>query len=328
MKYDVLKILKDNEDNFISGTKISKMLNVSRTQIWKYILELKNIGYIIESSSNKGYKLIKNEDMYNDFEIKYKMSTNLIGNEVMFFETLDSTNTYAKILAQKEFENGTVIVADQQNMGRGRLGRTWSSVKGKGIWMSILLKPDIIPSKIQIITLAAAVSIVRAIKELYNLEVKIKWPNDILLDGKKLSGILTEMSCSIEEINYLVLGIGININHISDDFPFELRDIATSIRKYYYEKFNIDKIFSRSDIIKKVLISFEEIYKLITEKEFDVIINEWRVNSCTLGKKIEVNDFSKKISGIALDIDDEGRLIFKKENGEIINILSGEVSLN
>lgn len=321
MKDKLLKLLQENSDNYLSGEAISEIFNVSRTAIWKQINSLRKEGYVIESITNRGYKLIKDSNNITASGILSKLNTEVLGRDIICLNEVDSTNNYAKIIAANGAKDGTLIVAEKQNAGRGRLGRGWSSASGKGIWMSLLLRPKIEPQKAQIITLAAAVAIVKALYPLLGDMAKVKWPNDVLVNGKKICGILTEMSCELENINYLVLGIGLNVNHREEDFPEELRITASSVIRAMKEKEEQDRVPIIADILK----AFEELYLLILEGKTDKVIDNWRNFSATLGKEVKVKSVNNELCGIARDITNDGVLLLEDSKGVIHRVLSGEV---
>lgn len=314
----ILKLLKSN-DGFISGQRISEECEVSRTSIWKYINSLKEDGYEIESVSRKGYKLISCPDLLTYEEAKKYLNTKYLGNEIIHFESIDSTNNYAKDIAMDKAE-GTVVTAEQQISGKGRLGRNWTSPSRKGIYFSIILKPNLEPNKVAKLTLIGAAAVHLALMEM-NIDSKIKWPNDIVIDGKKLCGILTEMSCELNKINYIVIGIGINANLDEDDFTDDLKDKATSLKIFTGEK------IERNKLLALLLNHFEKLYDSFKE-DFNLLeaIEICRKHSALIGKEIQIiKDGGIKI-GKAIDLNDEGELIVEFEDG-IENIYSGEVSV-
>ncbi|ADU73267.1 BirA family biotin operon repressor/biotin-[acetyl-CoA-carboxylase] ligase [Acetivibrio thermocellus AD2] len=328
VKEVILKKLKESTQNYVSGEELSNILGVSRTAVWKCINELKKEGYVIDSSSKKGYKLCYVPDIINSWEIKEGLGTRIIGQNIHCFSEIDSTNNYAKTLAQKGCDDGTVVLAEHQTQGRGRLGRSWDSMGGKGIWMSIVLRPAVGLEDVQIITLAAAVAVVLAFKKVMGIDAGIKWPNDIVLDGKKVCGILTEMSMEMERINFLILGIGINFSHEESEFPEEIRDRATSLGIYLKEKKGMDiSRFKRSHLIRAILSELEEVYDMINEGKAGVIVEEWKKYSVTLGKEVVIKYREEQYTGIAQDVDQSGRLIVKQDDGTVREILSGEVSV-
>jgi BirA family transcriptional regulator, biotin operon repressor / biotin---[acetyl-CoA-carboxylase] ligase len=330
VKNIILQKLKENTSGYISGEVISGELCVSRTAIWKYIKELKKDGYIIESSSKKGYKLTSIPDIINSCEVVANLSTEILGKKIYYFDVVDSTNNYAKKIATEGCEDGTVVISEKQTAGRGRLGREWNSSDSKGIRISIVLRPELVPEDVQIITLAAAISVSYAIKEATGMDSGIKWPNDIILDGKKVCGILTEMSSETGRVNHIVLGIGINVNQDIEDFPMDLRDIAVSLKMNALKE-NIELPlkygFDRSMIIKALLVNLEHLYSAINNYQTDEIITKWKNLSVTLGKHICITLQNKQIFGIAKDITKDGKLIVACADGTEQEVISGEVKV-
>jgi len=322
MKERILQELKNHAGHYISGEEISGILQVSRTAVWKCINQLKDMGYVIESQTKKGYRLLESPDSLLPQEMKGNINTEVIGQNLAFFEQVDSTNLYAKRIAEGGFLDGTVIMADEQLNGRGRMGRNWVSPKGKGIWMTIMLKPKINPADASKVTLLAACAVCKAIEEISGLYTKIKWPNDIVLNGKKLCGILTEMSAEIDEINYLIIGIGVNVNIELEDFPKELQAIATSIK---IEKG--DEVI-RKELAAAIINNFERYYKcFIKTGSIKDYINEYKERSAILGKEVRVTSSTLEIQGTVVDISEDGQLQLELQDGTIKEIISGEVSV-
>lgn len=322
MKDEILTILKNNENSYVSGQTISEHLGVSRAAIWKYINKLKEEGYVIESVSKLGYKLVSAPDLLTSQEIDEYLNTKYIGRNIIHFDTIDSTNTKAKELAAQGEIDGTLIISEEQTLGRGRLGRQWCSPKYKGVWMSIILKPNIDPLNASNITLIAAAAVHEALKT-FNITTQIKWPNDIILNNKKLCGILTEMNSELNQINYIILGIGVNVNISKEEFPEELKNIATSIFAETKE------MFSRKELVASILNHFEAFYEeFIENKNLSFIIDICRKNSILLGKEIQLYNRGKLITGKAIDIDESGLLVIEHKDGSIEKIISGEVSMH
>lgn len=318
MREKILKVILDNEKEFISGEELSKKLGISRTAIWKHIRILRSQGYNIESVNKKGYRLVDEPtDLLNPQNIYRNLKTKFIGKNVLHFETIDSTNNYAKKIGN-ELIDGSVIISEEQTKGKGRLGRVWESKAGEGIWMSIILKPNIIPNKAPFITLIAGASIVKALNIL-GVDAKIKWPNDITINNKKLSGILTELSAEIERVNYIVVGIGMNVK--DTDFEEELKDKATSL---YKENYNL----SRVDIVKEILCQFEKLYLDYIEKDDKKeVLDICRQYSAIINKEIYVIKNDQKELVDCIGINEEGNLIIKNKDGNLEEIMSGEVSI-
>ena len=321
MKGKILKLLKDSGNEFVSGEKISEALGVSRAAIWKYINVIKEEGYEIEAISRKGYRIISSPDLLTFEEIKNFLDTKCIGKNIIYYDSIGSTNSKAKELAEAGEEHGTVIISEEQTSGRGRLGRSWVSPKYKGIWMSIILRPNIITKNISQITLLGAAAVQKAIMKM-GISTSIKWPNDIILNSKKVCGILTEMSGEVDHINYLVMGIGINVNLQEEDVPFDLKDMATSL------KLESGKYIERKLLLANVLNIFEELYSdFVQNGSIKETIEICRENSILIGKEVQLINRGKVTTAKAIDISDEGELVIEDSTGLIEYIVSGEVSV-
>lgn len=319
MRTKVLKALKESKNRYLSGEELSQKIGVSRTSVWKHIKKLKDEGYNIESVSSKGYRFVEDVDLLSEAELELAIQNVSLIKEVIYLKSVDSTNTYAKKLSDT-FIDGTLVISDEQVEGRGRLGRQWVSPPGTGIWMSMFLVPDIAPHEASIITQIAGAAVTKVLSETLGLDCKIKWPNDITLNGKKVCGILTEMSSELNCVNYIVVGIGINVN--MEEFPEEIKSIATSL---YIESGEKHK---RYKIIESILKEFEVQYtKFVEEKDLTQVINICRGKSALIGNEVRIVRRNKEIIGQAIDISNEGELIVKYENGEIEKIFSGEVSV-
>lgn len=317
----VLKILKilNEEQEFVSGEFIANKLGITRAGVWKYISKLKNMGYEIISVNNKGYLLKDNKNLYNQFEILKSLHTDFIGKNIIFFDSIDSTNTYAKNLAYEGAKEGTVIISNTQINGKGRLEKQWISEKDSGIYMSIILRPNIELINCNQITLITSIALCRVLKSL-NLETYIKWPNDIILNNKKISGILIELSAEIEKVNYIIVGVGINVNNKSIDE--NIKDKATSI---FLETKNI---FSRVQIIQSFLFEFEKMYtQYIKNSNFNEFLDEYKELCINLGKEVKIFSKDKEDFGKIVGITEYGQLIFLNNKNEEIKIISGEVSV-
>lgn len=309
MKNKILNLL-ENSNDYISGEEIGSILGISRAAVWKNITRLKEKGYRIESVSNKGYRLIDNADVLNADDINY--------DKLIYIEEVDSTNEECKRQAANNCPSGLFVVCDRQSAGKGRLGRTWLADKNVGLCMSMVLRPEIIPVEAPQITLIAGVAIRRILERLMGLKVEIKWPNDIICNGKKLVGILTEMSAEMEKVNYIVLGIGINVN--MESFGEELKDKATSM---YIET---NKRYKRSDIINEFLKEFKPCYELFCEKGFESFIDEYNKNCANINKEVKTVCGKNEISGIAKGINEKGELMILCGD-KLVPVFAGEVSL-
>lgn len=320
MKREVLEVLKKNKNCFTSGEQLSNQLGVTRTAVWKYINALKQEGYIIESVPRKGYKLTNEPDILSKNELLIELEQSRLGNNIYYFETIDSTNSYAKKMALDGAVEGTIVLSDEQTGGRGRLGRAWVSPPGTSISMSMLLRPDILPNEAAKITEITAASLANAISKVTGLDVGIKWPNDIIIDNKKVCGILTEMNAELNNINYVIVGIGINVN--IDEFPEEISNIATSLKRI------VGKDVSRKDIVINIVKEFEKLYyDFINTGSLDRTVEICKEKSVTLGKVVKIINKKETIIAKAIDITENGELVIKKDDGEIINVISGEVSV-
>lgn len=275
--------------------------------------------------TKKILKYLKEQEYISDLllpqEIKNGLSTVYIGQKIFYFPELESTNIIAKVKASPRVEGineGTIIIAERQSAGKGRLGRRWFSPVG-GIWLSIILYPQLSPSYIPRITLMTAVAIVKAMERCAQVKAQIKWPNDILINEKKVCGILTEMSAELDMINWVVVGIGINVNVDHREFPEDIQEKIISLQEF------LGKEISRVRLAQILLEEFEKYYERLKRREFSSILKEWKLYSHTLGRKIKINMGGKVVSGEAIDINEEGALILKKEDGELLEIISGTI---
>ena len=320
IKTKTLDILENNKGKFISGEDLAKSLNVSRNSIWKAINSLKKEGYNISSITNKGYCLNLNNNILSSESILKYLKTDFFDIEV--HKTINSTNTFVKELAVNGEKEGLVVISEEQTSGRGRFSRKFYSPKGTGIYMSILLRPHLHASNSYLITSSAAVAICNAIDFISNKESKIKWVNDIYLDNKKVSGVLTEASLDFESglIDYAVLGIGINVFEPEEGFEKEIETIATSI----FDKEIKESGDIRSKLIAKILENFLIYYKNIKNKEF---LEPYKKRSFLINKEVNILYKNSTEKALVLDIDDECRLKVKLKDGTIKFLSSGEVSL-
>lgn len=314
MKSKILEILEKKGD-YVSGEDISKILGISRAAVWKHIKKLREVGYEIDSKTKEGYKLIRSPEKQIQFELERMLDTKTIGKKILFFEEVDSTNNKAKQIALEEKE-GTVVISEMQTSGRGRRGREWHSPKG-GIYVSFILKPNMSPEKAPQITLVSSLALVEALNSMFQkLNAKIKWPNDVLISGKKISGILTELSSDMEKINYIVVGVGVNISTGINNLP----ENATSLKLELNEEISV-KLF-----LKSFLEHYDSIYQEYLTGGIDQIIKRWKNNSDTLGKKVKIIGINETYEGLAKDIDENGALILQTKDKEI-KVYSGDVSL-
>lgn len=329
MKYNILRLLKEAAPGYVSGGGLAKLLGVSRTAVWKYIGELRQEGYMIEASSRKGYRYLPSDEKLNSYEITNGLGTAVIGRVAEYHDSVDSTNNLAKKLASEGCIEGMTVIAAQQTAGRGRLGRSWDSPAGKGIYVSVVLRPDMAPAETQILTLAAAVAASDAIKAATGIRTGIKWPNDLVIDGKKICGILLEMSSEADRVNYVVLGIGINFSQDREDFPDELKNRAISLKMCADCREAADiRPFSRLSVIRTLLYELDRVFKEILDGRNGNILERWRQYSITLGRTVSFRLQETVYSGTAVDITADGRLSVECSDGVRRDLYSGEVSVS
>lgn len=316
----LLLYLKERKGNWVSGEALGNKIAVSRSAVWKHICKLRQEGYVIESSPRKGYLLRKVSDLLVPNEIREGLDTKIFGKrDIVYFTETDSTNTRAKDLAAGGALEGTLVISEKQTKGRGRKSRDWFSPSQEGIYLSLILRPTISPSEAPKITLLTAVVVAETLLRLTRLNINIKWPNDILVNGKKIAGILTEMSTEMDAIDYIVVGLGLNVN--TPIFPDDIREKATSI---FIET---SKHFPRARFIHEYLQLYEEYYEIFKRTGFEPIIKRWKEFTNMIGKRIIVEMISKKYSGEVQDIDRDGALILKDNKGRSHRIIFGDVTV-
>lgn len=319
MKEEILRLLR-SADGYISGQELCNRFGVSRTAVWKAINQLKEAGYEIEAQQNKGYRLMAAPDLMTEAEIKSLMHTDWVAKEVLYFDTIDSTNTKAQELAEKGYPSGTLVVADKQESGKGRRGRSWVSPSGTGIFMTLMIKPDINPNNASMLTLVAALAVAKAITSVTSEEALIKWPNDIVVNGKKVCGILTEMNAQFDYINHIVVGIGINVHN--ESFPEEISQMASSLM--------IEaggKRFHRAQIIAETMSYFEQYYDtFLKTQDLSALVREYDELLVNRNKSVRVLDPKEPFDGKAMGITPKGELIVDTwESRKLVS--SGEVSV-
>lgn len=321
MKTEILRLLR-GQDGYVSGQQLCEQLGVSRTAVWKVINQLKDEGYQVEAIRNKGYRILNQPDLMTQEEIQSRIadSTKWAGQSLYVYPVTDSTNIQAKQLGDIGALHGTLVVADKQNAGRGRRGRSWESPQGCSIYMSILLRPNFMPDKASMLTLVMAYSVYKALKNCTGLNVQIKWPNDLVINGKKVVGILTEMSTEIDYINHVVIGVGINVN--MESFPMEIAEKATSLR------IEAGGVIQRSQIIAEIMRQFEQGYEKFLETE-DLSWLKDAYNTCLVncGREVLIHGAESPYCAQALGINDTGELLVRRENGSEEAVYAGEVSV-
>ena len=318
MKEKILEFLKQ-QDGFISGQRICDELGVSRTAVWKYMNSLKKEGYEIESVTRKGYRLLQSPDLLTK-EAVLSCMTEEIPGELCCFESIDSTNEEAKRRGEAGAPDGSVYVADNQTSGKGRRGRTWLSPSGEDIFFTILLRPDLPLGSVSMLTLVAASAVAEAIDKVTGQSSQIKWPNDIVMNRKKVCGILTEMNMEIDSIAYVVVGIGINVNRM--EFREDIADMATSLKKE--SGHNIE----RAALLSEILSTFFRDYKLFLEKQdLSPFLESYNQKLVNVGREVKIIKKGEEIIRTAIGINDRGELVVQDTSGKKENIFSGEVSV-
>jgi BirA family biotin operon repressor/biotin-[acetyl-CoA-carboxylase] ligase len=316
--FRVLEIL-ESSDGPVSGESISSKLAISRSAVWKHVKELKNMGYDISSSQKEGYKLEKKSNRLLPHEIRKKLRTRFIGKQMKYYENTPSTIWVGKKLASEEDAaslHGLVIIAEEQTGGIGRLGRSWVSPAG-GIWITIVLKPKIPVDHVFMVTMAASVAVARTIRKEFDLGALIKWPNDVYIGDNKVAGLLLELSAEADTIHYCLLGIGIDVNIE----PNELEAVpiaATSISS------EVGHDVDRASFLARILREFESRYLLIESEEYEPVIKEWKSLSGTLEHRVRINTLKATFEGEAIDIDEFGALLIRKDNGKVVRVIAGD----
>lgn len=305
----------------VSGQQLADEFGISRTSVWKHIKDLEENGYEIVSVKKKGYSLVAIPDTLEPIAIQSLLKTKKIGRTIEYAESCPSTQILAHQLAQEDTPDGTVVLTEEQTAGRGRMARKWDSAFGKGIWMSIVLRPDVPPQRAPQFTLVAAVAVVRAIEEVTGLKPSIKWPNDILLNGKKCTGILTELQSDADGIKALIIGIGLNVNQAAGDFNEEVQDIATSL------KMESGKDVSRQDLVRALLFHIEQYTNLYIEEGFGMLKLMWESYSTTIGRPVRARMSSGTLEGMAEGITDDGVLQLRTPDGKLHGIYSADIEM-
>lgn len=316
--FRVLEVLEAS-DGPVSGEQISGSMGISRSAVWKHIKELKGMGYEIEASQKEGYRLIKKSNRLLPYEVQKRLRTHFIGRKMRYYESTPSTNSVGRQLAgegEAADLHGMVIVAEEQTGGTGRLGRSWVSPAG-GVWITIVLKPEIPIDHVFMVTMAGSVAVARAIRKEYDLGALIKWPNDIYIGDRKVGGLLLELFAEADQIHYCLLGIGVDVN-IS---PGELLGVKRAVTSISAE---MGHDVDRAAFLARLLREFESRYLLVESGEYEALTREWKSFSSTLGNRVTINTMKATFEGEAIDIDEFGALIIRKDNGKIERVIAGD----
>jgi BirA family biotin operon repressor/biotin-[acetyl-CoA-carboxylase] ligase len=312
MREKIISILKKNS-GFVSGEELSRQLNMSRAGIWKHIEDLRRQGYVIKAVPHSGYRLVSSPDKLLPWEIQSGLATQYIGKEIFCQDTIPSTMDEAVKLATSGAREGVVVCADSQTKGRGRMGRSWVSPKGKGVYFSVILRPMLPLNEVAKLTLMSAVAVCEALRDISGVDIKIKWPNDLLVGQKKIVGILTELNAEVDRVKFVVVGVGVNVNTASRQLP----EIATSL------KMEAGRDFSRVQVLQMILKNLEK--EQVKKQGFVPVLKKWKQLSLTLGQRVSVEDAGKKLEGVAIDLADDGGLLIQDSQGKIIKRMSGDV---
>lgn len=319
MRTKILSMLRQSE-GYVSGQQMCDALHISRTAVWKNINQLKEEGYKIEAQNKLGYKLTECPDILSRHELESRLSEGVMGRKVVYYEETDSTNIAARQLDEHDGLHGTLVVAERQTAGKGRRGHSWESPQGQGIWMSLVLRPDILPVKASMLTLVMALAVAQGIEKVTGIQTQIKWPNDIVAEGKKLCGILTEMSTEMEYIQRVVIGVGINVN--IKEFPEEIAATASSLYLL------TGKTWGRAVLIQEVMKSFEKWYNVFMEsQDLSGLVQEYEERLVNRGNQVKIIREEADYTGVAKGITPFGELIVERADGSLEYVLSGEVSV-
>lgn len=315
----LLGLLREQDGAWISGEELSRRLGVSRTAVWKQIRALRRRSCRIEAAAARGYRLLEVPDLVTPGEILAGLQTRLVGRELVYFAETDSTNLQAQRLGEEGAPDGTVVVADGQSAGKGRLGRRWHSPPGVNLHVSVLLRPAVPPQRAPQLSFVAAVAVARAIHELCGLAAEVKWPNDLLLDGRKVAGLLSEMNAESERIHYVVLGMGINVNMDADQFPEDLRYPATSL------KLATGRRWPRAPLARLLLQHLDQLYAQFLDEGFAPIARQWEELCPWQGRRVEVDRGGDRVQGLFAGIDDQGALLLDQGDKAPLRIYAGDV---
>lgn len=310
-------ILKNIEEEYATESELLKRLEISEEKLIKNIEILKNAGYKIIYDNIKGYKLEETPDIIEPFEVSRGLKSKYIGHNIHFYEEVKSTNDTAKKFVENGASEGTVIIAEHQTAGRSRKRADWASPEG-GIYMTMILRPDVTLLEASKLTIVTGVAIAKTLKDSFNIDVGIKWPNDLLIGNKKISGILTEAVTNKDVLEAVLVGVGVDVNNEEDEMPDSIQKVSTTVKK----ETNI--IFNRAAIMREFFNIFEELYDEFKNDNFKHIVSEWRRLSSTTGNRVKVYQGRKALIADAVGITNSGALIIETDDGKLKKITSGE----
>ena len=317
----ILAALRSTEHG-VSGTDLCHQLGVSRAAVWSQIESLREVGFEIVASPHRGYQLVNSPDTLLADDIMSRLGKiDVIGRDIIILKQTTSTNDELEKAALNGHEEGLVVFAESQTHGRGRMGRRWSSPTGKGLWFSFLLRPKLAPGECTQLTAATATALVRAIQDKINIAPEIKWPNDLMIRGKKIAGILTEMSAELDKVRHVIVGIGIDVNQTASEFPAEIQSTATSL------KLATGKNISRTDLAITILHELDQDYSRIVRGKFSAVADEWASRCSTLGKQVKIIVGRRRIIGLAEALDESGALLIRTQHGRGERVTGGDLTV-
>ncbi len=319
----ILSALRAAGTDWVSGADLAEQLGMTRAAVWAHIQELRALGFEIEASPHRGYRLLRSPDrlLADDLVARLAGQVKVIGRDIRVFTRTSSTNDVVEKLARDGVAEGVVVFAEEQTSGRGRLGRTWVSPAGKGLWFSVLLRPRLRPDEATQVTVAAAAALCRALRRETGLPVAVKWPNDLTCRGRKLVGLLTELNADPDSIRHVILGIGVDVNLERGDFPPDLREIATSLR------LELGRAVDRPHLAAALLRALDEDYGRLGGGEFRSLADEWARYCTTLGRRVTIVWGTRRLEGWAEALDDSGALLVRTDHGHLERVLGGDVTL-
>jgi BirA family biotin operon repressor/biotin-[acetyl-CoA-carboxylase] ligase len=318
----ILTALRSAPDQAVSGADLSQQLGISRAAIWARIQDLRALGYDIQASPHLGYRLVSSPDLLHADDLASRLGkTKVVGRDIHVFQETTSTNDVIERFARDDVKEGVVVFAESQTKGRGRLGRKWLSPAGKGLWFSVLLRPSLRPQEATQLTVASATAVRRAIQNQTDLTAAIKWPNDILLNGRKTAGILTEMAAEVDRVKHVILGIGVDVNLSTGDFPPDLRKTVTSL------KIELGKPISRSELAVNILRELDVNYQRVCSGDFAAVADEWEEHCATIGHAVSIQTGNRHVRGRAESLAEDGALLVRTDHGHLERIVGGDVIL-
>ena len=318
-KEKILNLLRSSKAAFLSGEELARKCGISRTMVWKHIKSLEREGFGIEAVPSQGYRIVSVPDALRQDDIKRGLKAKIIGRDIVLLPETVSTNTVAMEMAANGAREGTVVIAEEQTGGKGRLGRKWISPKGN-LYLSVVLRPAIPMHKAPLITLMGAVAIASAIREQCGIKAGIKWPNDILISGKKAAGLLTEMSAEQDRIRHIVIGIGVDVNMPLEELPIDLRGVTTTLAA------ETGRMVDRSALLRRIMMELDHWYQVFLKQDAGVI-KEWNRFNVTVGKRVVVAGAGEPMEGLAQGIDEEGRLLVRRDDGRTRTVAAGDVTI-